>query len=109
MVSKSLEDGAQPAAAAATTTTVPPVKKKNASPAKSGMVQPMDFANVSSIDGLWTVKYAPRTIKDIIGNSGACKQLTEWLTDWDTGKTHAALLSGPPGIGKTTAAHIIAE
>ncbi|MCO5585169.1 hypothetical protein L7F22_039101 [Adiantum nelumboides] len=72
---------------------------------------------------LWTVKYAPQTLKDLAGNGGIVTKLQTWLHDWQNslkanfkkpGKEgmnvcRAVLLSGPPGIGKTSAAHIVAK
>ena len=31
---------------------------------------------------LWTEKYAPTTMKDIIGNKGLVEKLQRWLRDW---------------------------
>ena len=79
---------------------------------------------------MWTDKYAPKGFQDLVGNNGTIAQLYEWLKDWDDvcirgnkkiipvrrgmawGETcnpnaRAALLSGPPGIGKTSAARIV--
>lgn len=72
---------------------------------------------------LWTVKYAPQSLKDLAGNGGVVTKLQTWLHDWQNslkanfkkpGKDgmntcRAVLLSGPPGIGKTSAAHIVAK
>ena len=81
---------------------------------------------------MWTERYRPRHIYDLIGNSPEIDQLYEWLKDWDDvcikgnkKKTNfrpntvwidqpninarAAMLSGPPGIGKTSAARIVCE
>lgn len=55
---------------------------------------------------LWTVKYSPSKITDIIGNGGPIADLMLWLRKWGAGP-RAALISGPPGIGKTTSVHLI--
>lgn len=74
-------------------------------------------------NALWTVKYAPKNTKDLVGNGPAISKLQNWLHDWDkslksnfkkpgkdaSGVFRAVLISGPPGIGKTSAAHIISR
>ena len=58
---------------------------------------------------LWADKYKPRTVSDLIGNTQNIKKIIKWIKNFKKGKTeHRALfLYGPPGIGKTTVAHII--
>eukprot|EP00656_Telonema_subtile_P008036 TRINITY_DN13771_c0_g3_i1.p1 TRINITY_DN13771_c0_g3~~TRINITY_DN13771_c0_g3_i1.p1 ORF type:complete len:744 (-),score=224.28 TRINITY_DN13771_c0_g3_i1:81-2312(-) len=97
---------------------------------------------------LWTDKYKPKTMKDLIGNQESIKKLHTWLSQWKVqlkqqnaklsaaaaaaeaaaagkkGKAakakaptlpkgkemkKSALLSGPPGIGKTSAASLVAR
>nr|XP_002119665.2 replication factor C subunit 1-like [Ciona intestinalis] len=86
---------------------------------------------------MWVDKYKPKTIKQIIGQQGASSnmnKLLQWLRNWHsnnrtaTGKSKpkpktnqwgggdptgvgfkAALLSGPPGVGKTTTATLACQ
>ncbi|KLO13842.1 DNA replication factor C, large subunit [Schizopora paradoxa] len=78
---------------------------------------------VDSSSQLWTSRYAPKQLKDICGNKQAAEKLQGWLHDWSSslesgfkkpGKNgmnifRAVLITGPPGIGKTTSAHLIAK
>ena len=50
---------------------------------------------------MWTEKYRPQTVGEIIGNDEAKKSFISWLKTWKPG-VKAALLYGPPGVGKTT-------
>ena len=72
---------------------------------------------------LWTVKYAPSALSQICGNKGQVEKLQRWLRNWHknqqssfkkagqdgSGIFRAAIMHGPPGIGKTTAAHLVAN
>ncbi len=69
---------------------------------------------------LWTAKYAPTTTSMICGNKSQVDKLQAWLRAWPSNlRTHfrkagregfgvyrAVIIHGPPGIGKTTAAHL---
>jgi len=57
---------------------------------------------------LWSEKYRPRTLEEMVGNEEARDRLLAWLRRWKRGEK-AALLVGPPGTGKTTTVHLVAE
>jgi replication factor C large subunit len=56
----------------------------------------------------WTRKYRPKTLDDLHGNLNQIRKLEEWANNWEPSKG-AVVLHGPPGVGKTTAAHAVAE
>jgi replication factor C large subunit len=56
----------------------------------------------------WTEKYRPSTLSEVRGNDKARDALQEWGRSWDQ-HGEAAILHGSPGIGKTSAAHALAN
>ena len=54
---------------------------------------------------MWSEKYRPKHILDLIGNEEARKLFVEWFAKWKKG-VKPLLLVGPPGIGKTTLANL---
>ncbi|CAN7938591.1 unnamed protein product, partial [Ixodes hexagonus] len=86
---------------------------------------------VPSTGEMWVDRYRPQTTKQIIGQQGDksnCHKLRVWLQNWhksragpkkpppkwgggggDGSAFKAALLSGSPGVGKTTTANLVAR
>lgn len=73
---------------------------------------------------LWVDKYKPQSSAGMIGSTELVGKLTRWLQKWDAVHLHhtekipfskenpgarAVLLSGPPGIGKSTVAALAAK
>ena len=59
---------------------------------------------------LWTDKYRPQTLDEVVGNNKEKKIILDWVGSWKSGNPQQPLLLvGPPGIGKTTLALIIAK
>ena len=58
---------------------------------------------------LWSEKYRPRTIDDLVLGDKTINSVKQWLSDYANKKTdkRAMIFTGPPGLGKTSFAHII--
>ncbi|XP_064079076.1 replication factor C subunit 1-like [Macrobrachium nipponense] len=101
----------------------------------SPKTQPVSSQELKDRSGetlMWVDKYKPVNVKNIIGQQGDksnVKKLSVWLQNWkknqfggkklvrpspwakdDNGAFFkCALLSGPPGVGKTTTAHLVCK
>lgn len=91
---------------------------------KTTAAKPGGQKNLDRIDSrLWTVKYAPTAINQICGNKAQVDKLQTWLRNFhDNARTkfkkpgkdgsgiyRAVMIWGGPGVGKTTAAHLVAK
>lgn len=116
--SPAAEAGAAAALARASGSTLP---SKHAAPA--GRHEP------AADQQLWVEKWRPKTSAELVGNQTIVNTLRQWLKDWEKVHLHgsepgkppgkstkqqgadmkkkAVLLTGPPGIGKTSAAIIM--
>ena len=105
-----------------------PIDKKNKKKNEKG--KNSDLENKGE---LWTTKYQPKKLSDLIGNKTTINKLITWLDDWNSvvleGNTkkvetkfhrgqrptfenvnaRACLISGDPGIGKTSAVRLVAK
>ncbi|MHC1600680.1 MAG: AAA family ATPase, partial [Candidatus Methanospirareceae archaeon] len=58
----------------------------------------------------WTEKYRPKELREVVGNEKAIEELSEWAEDVFKAKSKkAAILYGPAGCGKTSAAYALAS
>lgn len=59
---------------------------------------------------LWTDKYRPQELGQVVGNKKEIKIITDWVSSWKNNDPQIPLLLvGPPCIGKTTLSQIIAK
>ena len=54
---------------------------------------------------MWSEKYRPQRMTELVGNEDSRKLFLEWFQKWRKG-TKPLLIVGPPGTGKTTLANL---
>ena len=58
----------------------------------------------------WVEKYAPKSLGEVVGNAKIKAQIEVWANKWAQGiPQKPLLLMGPPGVGKTTMAHLVGK
>ncbi len=57
----------------------------------------------------WIIKYRPKTVRDVVGQTKATEDLLNYIKSFDRQKKKAIMLYGPPGCGKTSMVYAIAE
>ncbi|PHH71620.1 hypothetical protein CDD80_5110 [Ophiocordyceps camponoti-rufipedis] len=98
-------------------------KAKRAEEAQAARITASSGQPVQTPALLLTSKYAPTQMSHICGNKAQVDKIQSWLRNWPKAKKYdfqrrgadglmgerAIIISGPPGIGKTTAAHLAAK
>lgn len=98
-------------------------KERQKLAASKGSSAPPPPRTIPPSSQLWTSKYAPSSMSQICGNKGQVEKIGAWLRGWPKahkydfqkkgpdglGGYRAIIIHGPPGIGKTTAAHLAAK
>src|SRR5919108_792839 len=57
---------------------------------------------------MWSEVYRPLKVEQMVGNEDARLAVVKWLTAWVNG-VKPLLLVGPPGVGKTSLVHALAQ
>lgn len=55
---------------------------------------------------MWVDKYKPKLSTELLGQGKNVMRIKSWLKTFDASRSKPLFIYGPPGIGKTTAAHL---
>ncbi|MBT7237256.1 replication factor C large subunit [Candidatus Woesearchaeota archaeon] len=58
---------------------------------------------------IWTKKYAPQSLKDLVGDEKSILQINDFVNRFDTYRKKASIIYGPTGTGKTEAVYALAK
>jgi replication factor C subunit 1 len=91
-------------------------------PSRMPGVMQVSLEKLHTVEELWVEKYKPKKLNELVGNVANIGKLSNWLKGWDSKRpvqsmrpgqenhtAKAALVSGPPGIGKTSTAKLVCE
>ena len=78
---------------------------------QEGMLEKISQSTAQKRPALFTIKYAPQSSQEIIGQEKAAHQLKHFITNYKAikAKNPAALLHGPIGTGKTSSVYALAK
>ncbi|CAE7360079.1 Gnf1 [Symbiodinium sp. CCMP2456] len=115
----------QPPPAPATTPAIPQSSMPAQKPKLPQSTKKLETSKSSPLRN-WVDIFSPKQLEDLLGNQAPIRKLADWLQDWEDvvlrGKSkkpafrHGSvpdnlnvLVSGPPGIGKTTTCRLVAQ
>ena len=64
---------------------------------------------VERMQELWTEKYCPKKVSEIVGHGKPIEEMLDWARDFKKSGKRAVLLHGPTGNGKTCSVYAIAK
>ncbi|RNF26643.1 uncharacterized protein Tco025E_01105 [Trypanosoma conorhini] len=101
----------------------PPPETPPALPSPPPQQQQQQQQSAAQEEALWVVRYRPKRFRELLSDDGVNLKLLQWLKSWDAyifqdaaakgvaaarPEERLAVLVGPPGVGKTTLAHVLA-
>lgn len=75
------------------------IRNDNVRNTVSGSTSMATMSRVDIFNSLWTNKYEPKRLEDVLGNKTAKDHLVNYLKNYKKGR--GLLISGPPGTGKS--------